>query len=410
MPENSELRRTPLYAGHLTLGANLAAFAGWEMPLWYRAGAVREHLAVIQAAGLFDTSHMDVFFVEGAAGREFLNYAFTRDLSRLRPSRAVYGVFLNASGHVVDDALLYPLGETRFAVVVNAGMAPAVIEHLRVLPGADGLVLREPFSRLVKLDLQGPASPAILRKLLADPEEILSGLPYFAFKGDFDPAASRVRLRDGTPVLLSRSGYTGELGFELFLPGDRLEAAWDNLLRLGEENGLLPCGLAARDSLRAGALLPLSHQDIGPWLYVNHPWHFALPLAGGDSFSFTKDFVGAAALRPEGNPHTLAFVGFDQRRVDPREARVLVDGAECGRILSIVSDMAIGRAGDKILSLASPDRPEGWTPRGLACGLARLERRLEPGTPIVLKDARREIKAEIAANIRPDRTASRRLT
>ena len=409
MPENLELSRTPLHAGHLALGACMAAFAGWEMPLWYRAGAVREHLAVIQSVGLFDTSHMDVFFVEGAAGREFLNYAFTRDISRPRPGRALYGVFLNSSGHTVDDALLYPLDGDRFAVVVNAGMAPVVIDHLRSLPGADRIALREPPARLGKLDIQGPASPAVMRKILADPEAALSGLPYFAFKGDFDLSASRVRLRGGEPVVLSRSGYTGELGFELFVPGADLAAIWDRLLSLGEENGLLPCGLAARDSLRAGAMLPLSHQDIGPWPYVNHPWHFALPLAGDGSFSFTKDFVGAAALRPEVSPHTLAFVGFDQRRVDPREAKVFLDGGECGRVLTIVSDMAIGRSEGRIFSLASPARPDGWTPRGLACGLMRVKLPLAPGTTPTLKDARREIKVEIAAGIRPDRTANGRL-
>jgi aminomethyltransferase len=319
-------------------------------------------------------------------------------------------VFLNSFGHAVDDALLYPLAGDRFAVVVNAGMAPVVLDHLRSLPGAGRIILREPSARLGKLDIQGPASPAVLRKILADPDDAFSGLPYFAFKGDFDLSASRVRLSDGTPAVLSRSGYTGELGFELFIPGVGLETIWDRLLSLGEKSGILPCGLAARDSLRAGAMLPLSHQDIGPWPYINHPWHFALPLAGGGSFSFTKDFVGAAALRPEGNPHTLPFVGFDQRRVDPHEAKVLLDGGECGRVLTIVSDMAIGRAGGRIFSLASPDRPDGWTPRGLACGLVRVELPLAPGTTLVLKDARREIKVEIAAAIRPDRTASGRLT
>ena len=409
MPDASSLRRTALYARHVALGANLAAFAGWEMPLWYRAGAVKEHLAVIQSAGLFDTSHMDVFFVSGPGANLLLDYAFTRDLSRARPGRALYGAFLDRDGRVVDDAILYPLAPDRFAVVVNAGMAPAVITHLKGLPGAGDSDLREPDRRLGKLDLQGPASPAILREAVDGADRLFADMPYFSFSGDFNLAASAIRLRDGTPLLLSRTGYTGELGFEIFLPLDRIEEVWDNLLRLGAGCGLLPCGLAARDSLRTGALLPLSHQDIGPWPYVNHPWLFALPLKGNGSFSFTKDFVGASALRPEENPHTLPFAGFDQRRVEPHGAKVFLDGEEMGDILTIVSDMAIGRVGGVIAGIADPNRPKDWTPRGLCCGFVRVKRRLKPGTKLGLRDTRREIEVEVVKAIRPNRTATRRL-
>ncbi|MDR1520284.1 MAG: aminomethyl transferase family protein [Planctomycetota bacterium] len=412
MPDNASPRRTALHARHRALGANMASFAGWEMPLWYRAGAVREHLAVIQAAGLFDTSHMDVFFVEGGKAQSFLNYAFTRDLARIKPGRAIYGAFLNQKGHVIDDAILYPLDaeRKRFAVVVNAGMAPAATAHLRGLPDADEVALREPAGRLGKLDIQGPASPAILRRILADADAAFANLGYFTFKGDFDFQASQIRLADQTPILLSRTGYTGELGFEIFAPLEGIGKIWDDLLGLGGDLGLLPCGLAARDSLRTGALLPLSHQDIGPWPYVNHPWRFALPLAGDGTFSFTKDFMGAAALRPDGNLHTLAFAGFDQRRVEPSGAKAFFAGEEIGDVSTIVSDMAIGRTdGGGILSLASPGKPAGWTPRGLACGFVRVKRNPPPGSRLLLRDARREIEVEIVGNIRPDRTATRRI-
>ncbi|MDR2390650.1 MAG: aminomethyl transferase family protein [Planctomycetota bacterium] len=409
MPDASTLRRTALYARHAALGANLAAFAGWEMPLWYRAGAVREHLAVIQSAGLFDTSHMDVFFASGPGAKPLLDYAFTRDLSRIRPGRALYGAFLDRDGHTVDDAILYPLGPDRFAVVVNAGMGPVVTAHLKGLPDAGGVDLREPDRRLGKLDLQGPASPAILWEAVDGADRLFADMPYFSFAGDFDLEAGGIRLRNGTPILLSRTGYTGEIGFEIFLPLDRMDETWDSLSRFGAESGLLPCGLAARDSLRTGALLPLSHQDIGPWPYVNHPWLFALPLKKDGSFSFTKDFMGASALHPEGNPHTFPFAGFDQRRVDPRGAKVLLNGEEMGDVLTIVSDMAIGRIDDVIVSLADPNRPEGWAPRGLSCGFVRVKRRLESGTKLVLQDARRKIEVEIVKSIRPNRTATRRL-
>lgn len=404
------LKKTPLHARHLALGAKTAPFAGWDMPLWYAAGAVREHLAVVTAAGLFDTSHMDVILVSGSGAQALIDSAFTRDVSQPRPERAVYGLFLDAKGCCLDDAIFYPLPEGRIGLVVNAGMGQAIIRHLASLPGAKGVEPREPSPRLAKLDLQGPASVGIMRELLADPAAVLAGLPYFAFKGDFDLARSGVRLKDGTPLLLSRTGYTGEIGFEIFLPSDKVGEVWDTLLRMGGGLGVLPCGLAARDSLRAGAVLPLSHQDIGPWPFVNNPWSFALPTTP-DGKGFAKKFVGddavlAAAATAK---HTLPFVGMDQRRVETADGEVLLDGAPVGRILTIVTDMAIGRVEGKVVSVASPGKPEGWTPRGLACGFVMIDRPLPVGAKVTLRDKRRSIDVEIASDIRPDRTARRKL-
>lgn len=406
MPNPAPLLTT-LHPRHAGLGAGMAVFAGWDMPLWYRAGAIREHLAVIRSAGLFDTGHMDVVRVEGPNARNFLNYAFTRDIAGLPPERAAYGAFLDRDGHAVDDALVYPLDDDRFGVVVNASMGPAVAAHLATLPDAEKLTVAPVSPRLAKLDLQGPASAAILRKILADADRVLDDFPYFSFKGDFDPARTALRLVDGAPLLLSRSGYTGELGFELFVPTENAPKIWDDILAAGGEYSILPCGLAARDSLRVGAVLPLSHRDIGDWPFVNHPWTFALPL--DKAGNFTKDFVGRERLDPASADHTLPFVGFDQRRVDGREGVALLDGEEIGRILSIVSDVAVDRLDGKVKSVASPGLPEGWTPRGLACGFVKVRRRLAAGTRIALKDGRREIRVEIVDDIRPDRSARRKL-
>lgn len=413
MSENAEvdLRKTVLHPRHLALGGNMAPFGGWDMPLWYRAGAVKEHLAVIQAAGIFDTSHMDVLFVEGGSARDFLNRAFTRDIAGLQPGRVAYGAFLDAEGNCLDDATVYPFPDNRLAVVVNAGMGPVVLRHLQSLPGAEGTTLREPNTRLAKIDVQGPASVGVMRRLLEDADSLFAKFPYFTFKGDFDSARSDVFMAGNTPLLLSRTGYTGELGFELYMPLDKAVGIWDALLREGESEGMLPCGLAARDSLRAGAVLPLSHQDIGHWPFINHPWPFALPLSESEPLTFTKQFVGSDALlaKAASCPHTLAFVGFDPRRVDAHAARVLHDGRDVGEVLTIVSDMAIGRVDGKVRSLASPERPEGWSPRGLACGFVKVAEKLEPGVEIILKDGRREIRAEIVSDIRPARTARKKL-
>ena len=387
----------------------MAPFGGWDMPLWYKAGAVHEHLAVIQAAGLFDTGHMDLLLLSGNDVRVFLDFAYTRDLSRLQPERAAYGAFLDRRGHCLDDAIAYPLSGGGYGLVVNAGKGPLIRSHLASLPGADRVDIRAPAVRPAKLDLQGPASAAVLAEVLDGADRIFSALPFFAFQGDFDPAACGVRLKDGTPILLSRTGYTGELGFEIFLPADRAGKVWDDLLRVGAPRGVLPCGLAARDSLRAGAVLPLSGRDIGDWPFINHPWEFALPRAAGDGAAFTKDFVGRDALDRSATPHTLPFAGFDPRRVDPSSARVFHDGRECGKILTIVTDMAIGRIDGAIAGLSSPNRPARWTPRGLACGFIRVDRRLAAGTRASLKDDRREIQVEIVKDIRPDRGARRKL-
>jgi aminomethyltransferase len=345
--------------------------------------------------------------VTGDAAHAFLNYAFTHDLAGCQPGRAVYGAFLDAKGCCVDDALVYPLDEIRYALVVNASMAGPIRRHLAALPDAAAVEITEPASRLAKLDVQGPAAARLVAGLVANAGELFARFPYFSFKGDFDLARSEVTLRDGTPILLSRTGYTGEQGFEIFLPGDKAGAVWDSLLAAGGPEGLLPCGLAARDSLRAGAVLALSHQDIGAWPFINHPWPFALPF-GADGL-FTKPFHGSDALNPETARHTLAFVGHDPRRVDGHGSKVLLDGAEIGEVSTIVSDMAIGRIDGHVVSLASPGKPEGWTPRGLCCGFVRVDRPVPVGAALTLRDARRSIVVEVAADIRPDRTARKKL-
>ncbi len=402
----TKAKEAVLHTRHQELGGLMTRFGCWDMPLWYKAGAVKEHLAVISACGLFDTSHMDVIFVEGKDRRLVLNKAFSRDLTLSKSGRALYGVFLRDNGYCLDDAVFYPLSGGRDAFVVNAGMGAILQAHLASLGESCDIVVREANPRLAKLDIQGPASPRLAQALLAKPS-VLDSFPYFSFQGDFETARSELFLADGSPVLVSRSGYTGEVGFELFLPLERAVAVWDAILEQGAGHGLLPCGLAARDSLRVGAVLPLSHQDIGDWPFINNPWTFALPLMADGRFS--KNFLGAEALNPATAEHTLPFVGFDQRRVDPADAAVVFQGENIGAVTSIVSDMALGRTEGGICSLTSPDLPEGWKPRGLCCGFVKTAKRLDAGEIVVLRDKRREIEVEIADDIRPNRTARRKL-
>jgi glycine cleavage system T protein (aminomethyltransferase) len=395
----------------------MIAFSGWEMPLWYPSGAVAEHQIVITSAGVFDTSHMAVVTVQGPGSLELLQLCFTKDLnaclkkntSPLMPGRCVYGAFLDERGWVIDDAIVYQIGPENYVTVVNAGMGAAISDHLKANAPGPEVRITDLTGKVGKIDLQGPMAAKVLMKILRHPQTILADMTYFSFKGHFDTKTETADtfLDDGTAVLLSRTGYTGEFGFEIFVDPNHLVKVWELILHAGQDYGLLACGLAARDSLRAGACLPLSHQDIGPWPFINHPWSFALPY-NDNCTAFTKKFIGEVilAIREEAE-HTYAFVGYDPRKVSIYDPAVVLDpdGNEIGIVLTCVSDMGIARYNGRIFSLASPDKPANFKPRGLSCGFVKVKVRLVAGQEVRLKDNRREINVTIADDVRPVRTA-----
>ncbi len=409
--------QTPLYPWHIENNAHMGTFGGYSMPLWYPAGARKEHLSVITSAGLFDTSHMSVIRLSGPGAFDLLQYCFSKDLwvakgpdrTKLPPGKCAYGVFLDEHGGVLDDAIVYVLSPEQYLVVVNAGMGRIICEHLQRQQSGRHVTIADHTNHLAKLDLQGPQSARVLTRILDQPLVVLETFPYFSFKGsitDAPAAIQTVRLIDGTPILLSRTGYTGEFGFELFVPLAAVEGLWQDLLKPDGDPGVIPCGLAARDSLRAGAMLPLSHQDIGPWPFQNNPWRFALPWAS-DQKTFTKSFLGSAALvAAEVDSYTQAFVGFDLRKIDVTQARVLnAADQEMGTVLTCVTDMAIDRHGDRVYSIASPDKPAGFAPKGLCCGFVKLREPFKTGEIVVLADQRRRLNVMITDDIRPHRTA-----
>ena len=414
---------TPLNSWHREHGANMAVFGGYDMPLWYAAGAKAEHLAVLSGCGMFDTSHMAVLRLTGPDIHEFLQWCFSRDIdlcvgkkkAPLSPGRAVYGIFLNEAGGVVDDVILFQTEPDVYLAVVNAGMGAHsthhVLNYIDTCEGSCNVLVSDLTDKVGKIDVQGPLSGRVLGDVLADANRVLDGMVYFSFKGSLFGASGptgEVLLRDGTPVLLSRSGYTGEFGFELFVDPSRLVDVWEAVYEAGKRYGLLPCGLAARDSLRTGALMPLSHQDNGNWRYLGNPWSVALPYTD-DGTGFTKDFLGRRAL--ENLPpsyYTLPFVGFDMRKIVPAIAPpVVLDsvGEVVGIVLTCVTDMGIDRIGNIIYSVTSPDKPLDFTPRGLSCGFVKVNRKLSVGERVILRGAKREISVEIADDIRPARTA-----
>ena len=414
--ENS-IKLTPLHEWHLTHDANTAEFGGYDMPLWY-ASAKSEHLAPLTGAGLFDTSHMAVVLISGPDARDLLQLCFTNDLDRcigkskkpLFPGRCVYGAYLDPSGGIIDDTIIYQLEESHYMAVVNAGMGGRVARHLEEHKDNRNVEITDLTDRVGKIDIQGPLSAKILAGVVNDPEKVFERFPYFSFKGHFESRSSlaeQVRLIDGTPILLSRTGYTGEFGFEIFLDRDTTVRLWKMIIVAGRPFGMTPCGLAARDSLRCGAVLPLSHQDIGDWPFINHPWPFALALTD-QGFGFTKRFIGHQALLDNENPeYTYAFVGKNLRKVSVGDPAIVLDadGKQVGQVLSCATDMGIGRHGEKIYSIASPDKPEGFKPKGLCCGFIKVNTKMASGQVIEIKDKRRKLEVTIADDIRPDRTA-----
>lgn len=406
-------KTTQLHDFHVRSGANMALFGNYDMPLWYKTGAKAEHLAVIQKAGVFDTSHMAIVSVQGASGRELIQYCFTKDLEccigskhgPLVDGRCVYGVFLNEDGTVLDDAIVYQIQADSYMVVVNAGMGPEIAGRLRSNSREDVAVV-DLTGTVGKMDIQGPAAAKVLKELFDNPAEVFDGLVYFSFRGGFAEIGDvgSVRLKDGPNILLSRTGYTGEFGFELYTEVENLDTLWELVLNAGKPFGVIPCGLASRDSLRAGAVLPLSHQDIGPWPFAYNPWLFALPTSP-EKEGFTKDFIGRESLEKLSEArYTLPFAGFDPRKIAVNEKSYVEDdqGTRIGTILTCTTDMAIGRVDGEIRSIS---QNEDFAPKGLCCGFVLLEKNYQPGKFIILTDGKRKIKVEIRADIRPSRTA-----
>lgn len=416
-------KRTPLNDWHVSHGANMSEFGGYEMPLWYPAGMREEHLRVLTKCGMFDTSHMSVLRLTGEDIYQLLQWVFTKDLDRcvgkerapLTVGRATYGVFLNEAGSLVDDVIVFQFDTNDYLAVVNAGMgseaAHHILNYIDTCENSCRVLVQDLSDRVGKIDIQGPRSAHVMREVLSDPESVFRDMKYYSFKGSIwsdTPATGTVLLKNGIPILLSRSGYTGEFGFELFIKPEHLVEVWEMLLEAGAAYDILPCGLAARDSLRTGAVLPLSHQDNGNWRYINNPWPMALPFDTGRS-CFTKDFLGKKALvSSPPSSYTYPFVGFDVRKVAFTDSPPLVvngHGRIIGIVLTCVTDVGIGWHGDKIYSVSSPDKPAGFVPKGLSCGFIKATVPLEAGDRLILRDKKREIPVMIVNEIRPGRTS-----
>ncbi|HJN88726.1 MAG TPA: glycine cleavage system aminomethyltransferase GcvT [Verrucomicrobiota bacterium] len=252
--ENAPLKRTPLFDTHTALGARIVEFGGWEMPVFY-SGIAQEHQASREAAGLFDISHMGEFLFDGPDAFEFLNRMLTNDLAKLEPDQGQYSLLCQDNGGVIDDLYAYRLGQDRYLLIVNASRLEVDWMWLKAQRNTRHKSLQlEMIDRsheLSAMALQGPKAVGIIAGVFPAAVELRKNQ---IAELDFDSAATWV----------SRTGYTGEDGFELVVPNEHATALWDKLMSLGQALGLLPAGLGSRDTLRIEAGYSLYGHELTP--------------------------------------------------------------------------------------------------------------------------------------------------
>jgi aminomethyltransferase len=267
--------RTPLYDRHVALGGRMVDFGGWELPQQYTS--IRdEHFAVRKAAGLFDISHMGRLVVEGGGALAYLQHLLTNDLAALGAGHAIYSLMCRDDGGVIDDLVVYRETDDRFIVVVNAANREKDTAWMRKHLAGDA-VMEDRTNELSLIAFQGPQAHALLPPGSSETEDI----QYFGFRSGTVA---------GTPALISRTGYTGEDGFELFIASDQVGNVWDAILAEGKPAGVLPAGLGARDATRLEAALRLYGNDMDETV---NPYEAGL----GWTVKLRKgEFIGSDAL------------------------------------------------------------------------------------------------------------------
>lgn len=294
----SELKRTPLYDVYKD-EAKLVPFGGWEMPVQF-SGIKQEHEAVRTRAGLFDVSHMGEVEISGPDALSLVQKLTTNDASKLAIGDAQYSLMCYPDGGTVDDLLVYRTGEQTYLLVINAANIEKDVEWIKQHQSGN-VTVKNTSDETAQLALQGPLAEQVLQKLT---HTDLSEIKPFKFKQDVDIA--------GIKTLVSRSGYTGEDGFELYFPAEHGPALWNKILEAGKEEGVLPCGLGARDTLRFEARLPLYGQELSASIS---------PVEAGVGFAVKPDkggFIGREVLakqKAEGAPRKLVGIEMIDRGI-----------------------------------------------------------------------------------------------
>ncbi len=333
----AELRRTRLYQAHLELGGRMVPFAGWELPVQYPTGPLAEHHAVRNAAGIFDIDHMGQIRVTGPDALPFLQRIQVFDAATLEVWDAHYSLMTYDDGTIVDDIFIYRLDDG-WMIAVNAANREKDLTWMQAHTQGLDVQVQDISDPTYMLAVQGPRAEAVLQKLT---------------QTDLGPVPARTALRAqvaGVEMVLGRTGYTGEDGFELFFDAEQAETVWWRILEAGQEEGLLPCGLAARDSLRFEACLPLYGHEISAETTPHEArlgWVVSLDKEG---------FIGREALwktRLEGPRRLLVGLEMIDRAV-PREGYpIAADGQVIGHVTTGMKSPTLGT----FLAL-------GYVPRG----------------------------------------------
>ncbi|CAI9676318.1 glycine cleavage system aminomethyltransferase GcvT [Elizabethkingia anophelis] len=312
------MKRTALFDKHVSLGAKIVPFAGFEMPVQY-SGVTEEHFAVREKAGMFDVSHMGQFFIEGPGSKELLQKVTTNNVDALEDGKAQYSCLPNENGGIVDDLIVYKIADEKYFVVVNASNIDKDWNHISKY-NTFGAKMTNASDDMSLIAIQGPKATEILQKLT---DTLLADIPYYNFT-----IGAVAGVQD---VIISNTGYTGSGGFEIYFKNENAVKLWDALTEAGEEFGMIPCGLASRDTLRL---------EKGFCLYGNDIDDTTSPIEAGLGWitKFDKDFVSKevfAKQKEEGI--TRKLVGFEmQEKAIPRHDYEVVDaeGNVIGKVTS----------------------------------------------------------------------------
>ena len=321
----SELKRTLLYQAHVDAGATMVDFGGWDMPVQYPTGVVKEHLAVRNACGLFDVSHMGELRLKGPDAVRNLNHLLTNDYTEMADGQCRYSPMCYPDGGTVDDLIVYKKGKDDYLIVVNAANRKKDVDHIR--ENLFGDVLMEDVSdSYAQLALQGPKAEAILSKLVP-----AGSLPEKSYTAVFDLPVG------GLLCIVSRTGYTGSDGFELYTAAENAEKLFGLLMEAGKEEGLIPCGLGARDTLRLEASMPLYGHELSAEI---------TPLEAGLSFFVHLDkdeFIGKEALEKAGRTARVRVgLKVTGRGIVREHQDVFIDGRKVGVTTSGTSCPYVG--------------------------------------------------------------------
>lgn len=351
-------KKTPLYDAHVKAGGKIVPFAGYLLPIQYGTGVIKEHMAVRQAAGMFDVSHMGEILCQGPDALKNLNYLLTNDFTGMTDGQARYSPMCNEAGGTVDDLIVYRKGADDYLIVVNAANKEKDYKWLRDHQTGD-VSFTDVSDDYAQIALQGPKAFGIMNRIAPE-----GTVPDKYYHVNFDGEAA------GIPCIVSTTGYTGEEGVEIYLSSDRAEEMWTALLEAGKEDGLIPCGLGARDTLRLEAGMPLYGHEMDENIS---------PREAGLGFAVKmgkEDFIGKEALEKAGKPEIVRVGLSVTGRGIVREEQDVMD--EQGNVIGRTTSGTKCPSTEKPVAMARV--PGKWA---------------EPGTKLIVDVRGRNVETEV---------------